>query len=104
MDEYLRYIIADYYTIKEEFSFVEDAYNKASAKNAEYFQKLSELQNRLNNLENGNQVEPARGVAAKSNYPPNLAAPFPIPSSSADNLATNLPNDKNTEKEVTEKV
>lgn len=62
MDEFLRYMISYYYTIKDEFSFVEDAYNKASQKNTEYCRIIEDLKRQL-----GNRVEPARGVAASSN-------------------------------------
>ncbi|MEP6576583.1 MAG: hypothetical protein ABJB85_09165 [Nitrososphaerota archaeon] len=73
MDEYLRHLVSDYYVIKDEFSFVEEAYNKASKKveeyvqrEAAYLQEIAELRKinyelRLGNIE---MIEPARGVAA----------------------------------------
>lgn len=60
MDEHLSFIISDYYSIKEEFSFLEDAYNKSSQKNAEYVRIIKDLKQQLGNI----SEESARGVAA----------------------------------------
>jgi uncharacterized small protein (DUF1192 family) len=102
MDEFLRHLVADYYQIKEEFSFTEDAYNRASKKNEEfanreklYLLKIKELEDKITILQSGNQVEPARGVAAEPYYPNKVPA-------LQDIMTTNLPL-KNLE-EVTEKV
>ena len=59
MDEHLHFIISDYYSIKEEFSFLEDAYNKSSQKNAEYVRIIKDLKQQLGNI----SEESARGVA-----------------------------------------
>jgi len=111
MDEFLRDIVADYHQIKEEFSFTEDAFNRASKKNEEfarreelYRQRITELENKISVLESssssGNQVGATRAVAVKPYFPPNSILALPIP---ADSMATNLPSFKNTQ-EVTEKV
>jgi hypothetical protein len=97
MDEFLKHIVFDYYTIKEEFDFVEDAYNKASKKNEEYARRISKLENTIVTL--SNQVEPARGVAAMPYFPSSSVPALPL---LVNDMVTNLPQ-KNIE-EVTEKV
>lgn len=101
MDELLKHIVTDYYKIKEEFDFMEDAYNRASKKNGEYAARISELEKTIVNLRTsiGNQVEPARGVAAQSYNPASIVLALPV---LADNMATNLPILQ--KEEVTEKV
>jgi len=59
MDEFLRRLLDGYYYLKENYTFLEDAYYKASKKNEEYLEKISQLESQL-----GNKIEPARGVAA----------------------------------------
>jgi hypothetical protein len=62
MDEYLTRLVKGYDYLKENYAFVEDAYNKAAKKNEEYLKKISLLESKLgSNL--GSMVEPSRGAA-----------------------------------------
>jgi hypothetical protein len=62
MDEYLTRLVEGYYYLKENYTFVEDAYNKAAKKNDEYLLRISELESELG-INLGSKVEPSRGAA-----------------------------------------
>ena len=102
MDEHLRLIISTHNSIvtsfnvvKEEFDFLQDAYNKASSINGKHWQTIENLERenevlelekddlKLENVDlkcqlkvevenDGNKVEPARGVAAAADILKNL--------------------------------
>jgi hypothetical protein len=68
MDEFLTRLVEGYYYLKENYTFVEDAYAKAAQKNEDCYRIIENLQSKLNNISPGlgniEMVEPARGVAA----------------------------------------
>ena len=58
MDEYLTHLVEGYFYLKENYKFVEDAFEKASKKNEEYVKRISLLESQLTDIGVSPEISP----------------------------------------------
>ena len=102
MDEYLTHLVEGYFYLKENYKFVEDAFEKASKKNEEYVKRISLLESQLTDIgvspeispeleldhDLGSTVEPSSGVAVNEIV---MKCNSAIATMKCDDNQTNLP-------------